>query len=229
MPQFAFKVEDQSGRIRTGRIAADDLQAARERMSALGMKILSLTAAPSEPTLRSAPKTVGVRIRPAEPYDPSIQWDIRWIEFWSRRPAGSFNAVLMSILALLFGAGLSYFILTSRTSVRAQNRNSTQPPEFSVNMTITGSVTMDGPQDLGDVTLVLDLPEVPCQFGKAWKDLEHPSAGRFKWDLAVKTRVLPKKCNVTAKKPHYRSDSATQPLTTLEAASVSVQLHLKAH
>ena len=228
MAQFQFRVEDQAGRVRAGRITANSLEDARKRMLDLGMKVLELRncGSPSEVTERSTPTSSGLRISAVEPVDVSIRWDSRWYEFWERYPRERWEGPVGKALIALFALGFLVWLRSPRASLTvAPAARASSAPLHSVNVTLSGAVQVDGVQDLGDVVLLVDFPDIPFQFSSPWKDLDHPSSGRYRWQVAVKSQVQPKSCVVRAVKPDYRESSLRRPLAS-PTAEIRADLRL---
>ena len=212
MPQYRFRVEDKDGRVRTGKTTAADRAEALGRIEQSGLKVLELVetldsgSAPSLQVHKSGKSTY--RATRAEPYE----LDELWSEKLARLIPSGFNGNLVfGVLAVvgLVVAGLSYKHEKSKAKPKVEL------PKIPISVTVSGDVSVAGIQDLGDVRVSVDFPDVPYQLTKRWSDLERPSKGRFIWKIDFVSTVQPRTCVIRANKPDY-DEVRTEPFAVKE-------------
>lgn len=201
MPKYSFKVLDKEGRARAGSVQAASLEAARQMIAARGLTVLDLAEAgatgPEVKLQYEAKKGAGgIKIEPAEPrrYRPTF-WD--YLEKMS--PDSPLFTTTVAVLAILG----SLYLTTGFLRKPPEPKNVPKPAE-EVRFEGVGAVTMSGVTDYGDVTLVVDFPQVPYQKSGKWSDFQHPSAGRYKFAIDFQCAHAPTRFQVRALKPGYK-------------------------
>ena len=223
MPQFRFRIQDVEGRVRTGRLTASSKMDAHSRIEQTGMKILELSEvfdASAAPLKVQGQARSTYRAERAEPYELDPTW-FEWL--YSKVPTGMTPNFVFAGLAVLGLLWVAY----SWNAAPAHRRGLPEATKVPVSVTVTGSVSMPGIQDFGDVEITLDFPEIPYQISKRWSELDHPSQSRFKWHLEFSAHTLPHNCFLRARKPHL--DEAKSQALNLRAnlPSFDVKLDLK--
>lgn len=193
MPRFSFKVVDKDGRTRGGALSAMDRDDAQRILQAKGLKVLGL----SEEANRLGVATAEVRFRPG-------LWE-RMARFRPESP------LFLGVILLSALIGVLLFASEWRSpGSRARLAAAAAAPR-EVHLRCQGEVHMRGAEDLGDVWLAVQFPEVPFQKDFRWSELDHPgAANRYSAEVSLKFPVAPTRFRVRVLKPGYRDALSPQ-------------------
>lgn len=83
---------------------------------------------------------------------------------------------------------------------------------------------VEGPGDLKDAVVMVEIPEVPLVQAARWGDLEHPGPGQFKVTVDFRFFKSPSSFRVRVRKPGYRD--GLSPLSAIPEAEAVVAVQL---
>lgn len=179
VPKYRFQVKDDAGRLRTGSLEAETLEAAREQIQSRGFEIVALQALAGTVAAASA--------------------EVASFELEEQPTRHRLDGVMLAIGVLgLLGCVHALLPRSEATSVQ---------PHVPCSVQVQGTVQMAGVSDFSDVQLVLDFPEVPVQWTKPWKSVTTKRAGEFRLVAEFEAPSAPRVCRLVVRKPGYREAS----------------------
>lgn len=87
------------------------------------------------------------------------------------------------------------------------SKPSSQPGVQAFKLKVAGSVKLKDGGSLGDVQILLDLPEIPYQQTFDWSKLEHPKADGYLLEVKFESPRRAHKVILSARKPGYGSST----------------------
>ena len=176
MANFKFKVRDKDGFQKTGTIGAADVDKARAKIASQGFVVLELREA--IPTETDEPE-------PPEQASPSPP------------ASGQRRFPLTLVLALAVGVGFLGLTFT-------RGRGQMGKKGVAVKFQVTGNLTLQGSDDLKDIEVVADFPEIPHQERLRWSQLGHTRPGSYVLDLNFEVPTRPTRFTLSFNKPGFR-------------------------
>lgn len=211
MPRFHFRVTDVEGKPRRGTMEAPSMADARALIQKRGFFVLELKEAEGpEGSLQvhTTRSTARFRTGPADarPYKMSL----------AERMAAlvpSANTARL-VLALLAAVGLVWMVVGWRTGAgksRSQAGPTSKPaPLQTYKIVVGGRVSVQGSAALGDVQVLVNLPDIPYQQTFEWAKLKHPVSNGFVAELQFQTARRAKTMIVKVRKPGLGEDAAPE-------------------
>ncbi|MBS2035511.1 hypothetical protein JST97_11020 [bacterium] len=203
MARFHFQVSDAEGKIRRGTMEAQSLADAREIAHRRGYTVIELREAVDgapEPVIKvqSRPASTRYHAGPAErrEFRPSL----------GQRLQDMFpSQTVKGVMGLLILIGLGWMVVGWRTP-GAPGRGSAARPAATPNLTalklqVEGSVEIEGSNNVNDVQVTVDLPEIPYQQTFDWSKMKHPRAGHFVVEVQFESTRKARQLVVHARKP----------------------------
>lgn len=202
MPRFHFQVTDVEGKPRRGTMEAPSLADARALILKRGFSVVELRPAEAEPgalQVHAARPAARYHTGPAapRPYNPTLGERLGRL-----LPSATGVRAALAILALI---GLVWMVVGWRTvAPKSANQAAGRLAQESLQkykITVGGRVSVHGSSALGDVQILVDLPEIPYQQTFEWAKLKHPVPNGFVAELEFQTARSAKTMVVKARKP----------------------------
>lgn len=202
MPRFHFRVTDVEGKPRRGTMEAPTLADARALIQKRGFFVLELREAEGEPgslQVHAARPTARYHTGPAaaRPYRPTVSERLAAL-----LPSATAVRAALVVLALI---GLVWMVVGWRTDApKTASPAAARLAQESLQqykITVGGRVSVHGSSALGDVQILVDLPEIPYQQTFEWAKLKHPVPNGFVAELEFQTARRAKTMVVKARKP----------------------------
>lgn len=205
MARFQFQVSDPEGRVRKGTMEARTLAEARDIALKRGYTIIELrevSEAVAEPKITvHSPSKATTRYHagpaPQREYRPGLVERLQ--SFFP-------TALVRGFLGLLMLVGAVWMVVGWRTPQRPAKVGGTGPRQatptlHAFKLLVEGSVTVQGSSSLGDVQVMLDLPEIPYQQTYDWSKMKHPRNGHFVVQVEFESTRRARQLIVRARKP----------------------------
>jgi hypothetical protein len=202
MPRFHFRVTDAEGKPRRGTMEAPSLADARALIQRRGFVVVELRAAEAEPgSMQVHANRPAARYHTgpaaARPYQPNL--GERLTALIPSAPA------LRAGLALLALTGAVWMVVGWKTVAPNRKTDTAAKPVQQVlqqyKIVVGGRVSVQGSSALGDVQILVDLPEIPYQQTFEWAKLKHPVSNGFVAELEFQTPRRARTMIVKARKP----------------------------
>jgi hypothetical protein len=191
VPRYRFQVKDEAGRLRTGSLEAETLEAARKQILSRGFEVVALQALAATVAAAASDE---LSLEPEQP-----------------TPTRSKLDVVMLLLGLLGLLGCLHQVL------RPSAQRSAVQPHVACSVQVEGTLQMAGAREYSDVQMVLDFPEVPVQWTRGWRAVSTQRAGEFRLIADFESPSAPHTCRFIVRKPGYREYSQDLPLAGLNA------------
>jgi hypothetical protein len=205
MARFSFQVKDGEGKLRSGTMEARNLEDARSVILKRGFEVIDLKELAERGTgqiqILTAAAPTRYRSGPAAPRDyrsPIVE------AMQERMPSPRSFRFAMALLAAV---GMGWMVVGWRSAPKKTglpgNRPLATASPIKVALNVTASLVDD--VSLGDVEVVLDLPEIPYQQTFLWAKLNHPGPRSFTTNVTFESTRQARQLIVRARKPGYGS------------------------
>jgi hypothetical protein len=206
MARFHFQVSDTEGKIRRGTMEAPSLSDAREIARRRGYTVIELRELVDgipEPVIQvqnqSRPASSRFHAGPAPRRDFKPPLSQRLQDMVPLQ-------TVKGLMALLIVLGLAWMVVGWRTPGAPPSGGGSLKPVATPNLTslklqVEGTVNVEGSDNVNDVQVTIDLPEIPYQQTFDWSKMKHPRNGHFLVEVEFESTRKARQMIVHARKP----------------------------
>lgn len=205
MARFSFQVSDTEGKIRRGTMEAQSLSDAREIAHRRGYTIIELREVVDgipEPVIqvqnhnRPAATRFHAGPAPRREFKPGLM----------QRLQDMFPIqAVKGLMALLIVVGLAWMVVGWRTPGAPAKggpvKTAPTPNLTALKLQVEGTVDVEGSNNVNDVQITIDLPEIPYQQTFDWSKMKHPRNGHFLVEVEFESTRKARQMIVHARKP----------------------------